>query len=76
MRIGSWPVSDRRFRKLSNEIYEEVSQPLPRRNMSTDWLGPRIYRPNLEEVLRGAIRHPPRTFTTLLTSGIPAWVDS
>src|SRR5260221_8581982 len=24
-------------------------------NMSTDWLGPRIYRPNLEEVLRGAI---------------------
>lgn len=24
-------------------------------NMSTDWLGPRIYRPNLEEVLRGAV---------------------
>jgi len=24
-------------------------------NMSTDWLGPRIYRPNLEEVLKGAI---------------------
>jgi protoporphyrinogen oxidase len=24
-------------------------------NMSTDWLGPRIYRPCLEEVLRGAI---------------------
>jgi protoporphyrinogen oxidase len=24
-------------------------------NMSIDWLGPRIYRPNLEEVLRGAI---------------------
>lgn len=24
-------------------------------NMSTDWLGPRIYRPTLEEVLRGAI---------------------
>lgn len=24
-------------------------------NMSTDWLGPRIYRPNLEEVLRGAL---------------------
>ena len=23
-------------------------------NMSTDWLGPRIYRPSLEEVLRGA----------------------
>jgi protoporphyrinogen oxidase len=24
-------------------------------NMSTDWLGPRLYRPSLEEVLRGAI---------------------
>ena len=24
-------------------------------NMSTDWLGPRIYRPSLEEILRGAI---------------------
>jgi protoporphyrinogen oxidase len=24
-------------------------------NMTTDWLGPRIYRPSLEEVLRGAI---------------------
>lgn len=24
-------------------------------NMSTDWLGPRIYRPSLEEVLRGVI---------------------
>jgi len=24
-------------------------------NMSTDWLGPRIYRPSLEEVLRGSI---------------------
>jgi len=24
-------------------------------NMSTDWLGPRVYRPSLDEVLRGAI---------------------
>jgi protoporphyrinogen oxidase len=24
-------------------------------NLTTDWLGPRIYRPNLEEVLRGAL---------------------
>jgi len=24
-------------------------------NMTTDWLGPRIYRPNLDEVLRGAL---------------------
>lgn len=27
----------------------------PAENMSLDWLGPRIYRPSLEEVLRGAI---------------------
>ena len=27
----------------------------PAENMSIDWLGPRIYRPNLEEVLRGAL---------------------
>lgn len=26
-------------------------------NMSIDWLGPRIYRPSLEEVLRGALSH-------------------
>lgn len=24
-------------------------------NMTTDWLGPRLYRPNLDEVLRGAL---------------------
>ena len=29
-------------------------------NMSTDWLGPRIYRPSLEEVLRGALSPHPR----------------
>jgi protoporphyrinogen oxidase len=28
-------------------------------NMSTDWLGPRIYRPSLEEVLQGALSTPP-----------------
>lgn len=28
-------------------------------NMTTDWLGPRLYRPNLEEVLRGALEHEP-----------------
>jgi len=24
-------------------------------NMTTDWLGPRLYRPNIEEILRGAL---------------------
>lgn len=28
-------------------------------NMTTDWLGPRLYRPKLEEVLRGAMEHEP-----------------
>ncbi len=40
-------------------------------NMSTDWLGPRIYRPSLEEVLRG--RHltgGAETSTTSRISGI------
>ena len=27
----------------------------PPRNMTTDWIGPRMYRPSLEEVLRGAL---------------------
>lgn len=27
----------------------------PAENMSTDWLGPRIYRPNLDEVIRGML---------------------
>ena len=27
----------------------------PAENMSTDWLGPRLYQPELEEVLRGAL---------------------
>lgn len=29
------------------------------RNMTTDWLGPRLYRPNLEEVLKGALEPEP-----------------
>jgi protoporphyrinogen oxidase len=28
-------------------------------NMSTDWLGPRLYRPTLEEVLKGALEYEP-----------------
>ena len=28
---------------------------VPANNMSTEWLGPRLYRPELEEVLRGAL---------------------
>ena len=45
-------------------------------NMTTDWLGPRIYRPSLEEVLRGALSPQPRTFITSRISATPARVDS
>lgn len=30
-------------------------------NMSTEWLGPRMYRPSLEEILRGALTATPTT---------------
>lgn len=36
-------------------VYGEKYHTVPAEQMSTDWLGPRIYRPNLEEVLRGAL---------------------
>ena len=32
----------------------------PASNMSTDWLGPRFYRPKIEEVLRGALSPEPQ----------------
>ena len=35
--------------------YGEKYHTLPASRMSTDWLGPRLYRPKLEEVLRGAL---------------------
>jgi protoporphyrinogen oxidase len=28
-------------------------------NLTTDWLGPRLYRPSLDEVLKGALEHEP-----------------
>jgi protoporphyrinogen oxidase len=35
--------------------YGEKYHTAPAREMTTDWLGPRLYRPELEEVLRGAL---------------------
>src|SRR5262249_38431300 len=37
-------------------------------NMSTDWLGPRMYRPSLAEVLRGALSSVPQTDMHYVTS--------
>lgn len=45
----------RSFAELFPMQYTRKYHTTPAENMSTDWLGPRIYRPNLEEVLQGAI---------------------
>ena len=45
----------RSFAELFPMQYTRKYHTTPAGNMSTDWLGPRIYRPNLEEVLKGAI---------------------
>jgi protoporphyrinogen oxidase len=37
-------------------------------NMSTEWLGPRMYRPSLEEVLRGALAPEPITEVHYVTN--------
>ena len=45
----------RSFAELFPMQYTRKYHTTPAENMSTDWLGPRIYRPSLEEVLKGAI---------------------
>lgn len=51
------------------------------RNMTTDWLGPRLYRPKLEEVLNGAIKHEPldvfyvNTFRYPLNGGFVSFLN-
>jgi protoporphyrinogen oxidase len=45
----------RSFAELFPMTYTRKYHLTTAENMSTDWLGPRIYRPSLEEVLRGAI---------------------
>lgn len=45
----------RSFAELFPMQYTRKYHTTTAENMSTDWLGPRIYRPSLEEVLRGAI---------------------
>src|SRR5438445_774869 len=37
-------------------------------NMATEWLGPRMYRPSLEEVLRGALTPEPTTQVHYITN--------
>ncbi len=45
----------RTFAELFPMTYTRKYHTTSAANMSTDWLGPRMYRPNLEEVLRGAL---------------------
>jgi protoporphyrinogen oxidase len=54
---GDWLVASfgRMFAELFPMQYTRKYHLTTAENMSTDWLGPRLYRPSLEEVLRGAI---------------------
>src|SRR5215470_1612961 len=54
---GDWLLSSfgRAFAENFPMKYTRKYHTTPAENMSIDWLGPRIYRPNLEEVLRGAL---------------------
>jgi protoporphyrinogen oxidase len=54
---SEWLLSSfgRSFAELFPMQYTRKYHTTTAENMSTDWLGPRIYRPSLEEVLRGAL---------------------
>ncbi len=54
---ADWLVASlgRSFAELFPMQYTRKYHLTTAENMSTDWLGPRIYRPTLEEVLRGAL---------------------
>ena len=45
----------RTFAETFPMVYGRKYHTAPAREMTTDWLGPRLYRPDLEEVLRGAL---------------------
>ena len=52
-----WLVASygRKFAELFPMTYTRKYHLTDASNMTTDWLGPRMYRPSLEEVLRGAL---------------------
>ncbi|MFY9728321.1 MAG: NAD(P)-binding protein [Bryobacteraceae bacterium] len=54
---ADWLLSSfgRTFAELFPMQYTRKYHTTTAANMSTDWLGPRIYRPSLEEVLQGAL---------------------
>ncbi len=69
MRTGCSPVSAGRSPSSFPMQYTRKYHTTTAENMSTDWLGPRIYRPSLEEVLRGAIS--PSAPTSSLHHALP-----
>jgi len=50
--IGSYGET---FAKTFPMVYTEKYHTTTATNMTTDWIGPRMYRPSLEEVIRGAL---------------------
>ena len=58
---GDWLLASfgRTFAETFPMTYTRKYHLTDAHNMSIDWLGPRIYRPNLEEVIRGAISPSP-----------------
>jgi protoporphyrinogen oxidase len=57
LNYSDWLVASfgRAFAELFPMPYTRKYHMTSAENLSTDWLGPRIYRPSLEEVLRGAL---------------------
>ena len=59
-------VFGRTFAETFPMEYTKKYHTTPASNMSVDWMGPRIYRPKLEEVLAGAVS--PRTADVLYSA--------
>jgi protoporphyrinogen oxidase len=48
----------RTFAEVFPMVYGRKYHTTAMENLTTDWIGPRMYRPSLEEVLRGALGNP------------------
>ena len=70
---ADWLLSSfgRTFAELFPMQYTRKYHLTTAENMSTDWLGPRIYRPVSRKCCVARSRHQPRMFTTSRTSAIP-----
>lgn len=71
------------FAELFPMTYGLKYHTTPMKNLTTDWLGPRMYRPSLEEALRGALsltpdrdKHYVTNFRYPTAGGYQAYLDS